>query len=202
MAIPPIDNSIQPDAVENIYSEIDIDDGDEYDYEDEIADEIAEAEEPYMDIEKVHNNYYIGSAVYIPQNNSIQLDNSVSPTTLFSYDIFDIQIYLATYSICNIMRTLPYVHILKLDIKPDGEYCALIKTFWLKIIQRAWKKRFAQIQLIKRSRGSIPALRHFELTGNYPQGLRNIPGLNGLLYGQCENAGARNESRCSRIIRR
>jgi hypothetical protein len=185
MAISPVDSSIQPSSAENLHSEIYI--NDDYDYEDEIADEVAEAEEPYMDIEKVHNNYYIGSAVYIPENKSIQLDNSVSPATLFSYDIYDIQIYLATYSICNIMRTLPYVHIMKLDIKSDGEYCALIKTFWLKIIQRAWKKRFAQIQHIQRARGFIPALRHFELTGNYPQGLRIIPGLNGLLAPICSS---------------
>jgi hypothetical protein len=76
---------------------------------------------------------------------------------------------------------LPCVHILQLDIKPDGEYCAIIKTFWLRIVQRAWKKQFSKRQTVIRSRGNIAAQRHFEITGTYPRELRNIPGLRGLL---------------------
>ncbi len=153
---------------------------DQHTYEDAI-DEIAEAEEEFLDMEKHHMHYYIGSAIYYPEYGSIQLDTSISPATLFSYEIYDIRQYLAEYSVCNIMRGLPYIHILQLDIKPDGEYCAIIKTFWLKIIQRAWKKRFAKRKTVILSRGYIAARQHFELTGTYPRELRNIPGLRGLL---------------------
>jgi hypothetical protein len=160
---------------------------DQYAYYDEtsdhhdVVDEIAYSEEAFQDIDKQHNNYYIGSAIYYPQSNNIQLDTAVSLETLFSYEIDDIALYLAEYSITNILRMLPCVHILQLDIKPDGEYCAIIKTFWLRIVQRAWKKQFAKRQSIIRSRGHIAAQRHFELTGTYPKDIRTIPGLRGLL---------------------
>lgn len=153
----------------------------EDEYTSDVVDEIAYSEEDFQDIDKQHNNYYIGSAIYYSQLNSIQLDTAVSLGTLFSYNIDDISLYLAEYSISNTMRTLPCVHILQLDIKPDGEYCAIIKTFWLRIVQRAWKKQFAKRQSIIRSRGHIASQRHFELTGTYPRSIRTIPGLRGLL---------------------
>uniref|UniRef100_A0A6C0HJ78 Uncharacterized protein n=1 Tax=viral metagenome TaxID=1070528 RepID=A0A6C0HJ78_9ZZZZ len=147
----------------------------------DVIDEIAGLEENFLDTEKQHNMYYIGSAIYYPQLNSIQLDTAVSLRTLFSYEIDDIALYLAEYSVSNIRWRVPCIHILKLDIKPDGEYRAIIKTFWLKIVQRAWKKRFAERQSVIRSRGHIAAQRHFELTGTYPRDLRIIRGLRGLL---------------------
>jgi hypothetical protein len=149
-------------------------------YED-VIDEIAESEEEILDIDKNHMQYYIGSAIYFPEYNSIQLDIAISPATLFSYSLNHIRLYLAEYSVCNIPRSLPCIHILQLDIKPDGEYCVIIKTFWLKIVQRAWKKQFAKRKAVILSRGHLAARRHFELTGIYPSDLRNIPGLRGLL---------------------
>jgi hypothetical protein len=182
MAVPPINNptishnSTSESDDSNVYYQADLDAG-EYD----IVDEIADSEEDFLDMDKLHNKYYIGSAIYYPEYNTIQLDTSISPSSLFSYEIDDIAQYLAQYSICNILRTLPCVHIMQLDIKPDGEYCAIIKTFWLRIVQRAWKKQFSKRQTVIRSRGNIAAQRHFELTGTYPRELRNIPGLRGLL---------------------
>lgn len=178
MAVFPTDNdSINSDSDYNIiyapYYNIE-------EYED-IIDEIAESEEDFLDIDKHHMQYYIGSAIYLPEHNSIQLDTAVSPDTLFSYNLSHIQLYLAEYSICNITLNLPLIHILQLDIKPDGEYCVIMKTFWLKIVQRAWKKQYAKRKAILLSRGHITAQRHFELTGTYPRELRNIPGLRGLL---------------------
>lgn len=178
MAVPPIDHdSVDSGNDSEVYSALYF----EIDTYEDIIDEIAESEEYFLDIDKENMKYYIGSAIYCQEYNSIQLDTSISPTTLFSYNLNDIQLYLAEYSICNIMSTLPYIHILQLDIKPDGEYCAIIKTFWLKIVQRSWKKQFAKRKAIILSRGNIAAQRHFELTGTYPRELRNIPGLRGLL---------------------
>jgi hypothetical protein len=178
MAISPIGNaSVNSDGDYNIdnspYFDLDM-------YED-IIDEIAESEEDFLDMDKHHLQYYIGSAIYFPEYNSIQLDTAISPATLFSYNMNHIKLYLAEYSICCITRNLPCIHILQLDIRPDGEYCAIIKTFWLKIIQRTWKKQFAKRRDVILSRRHIAAQRHFELTGTYPRELRNIPGLRGLL---------------------
>jgi hypothetical protein len=178
MAVSPIDNdSITQESEYNVivapYYSLDV--------YDDIIDEIAESEEYFLDMDKQHMQYYLGSAIYFPEYNSIQLDTAVSPATLFSYSLNHIMLYLAEYSICSITRNLPCVHILQLDVKPDGEYCTIIKTFWLKIVQRAWKKQFAKRRTVLLSRGHIAAQRHFELTGTYPRELRNIPGLCGLL---------------------
>jgi len=186
MAIPPINNdrSIDNDNNEPVNPPIYYDTYLLAEYD--IVDEIAESEEVFLDTDKQHNTYYIGSAIYYPQLYSIQLDTAISARTLFSYQIDDISLYLAEYSVSNIMRTLPCVHILKLDIKPDGEYCAIIKTFWLRIVQRAWKKRFAERQRVIMARRNIAAQRHFELTGTYPRQLRNIPSLHGLMTGSMD----------------
>ena len=150
------------------------------DYSDTI-DEIAELEEDFVDSEKEHLNYYLGSVFYYPEYNTIQLGTALSPRTMFAFNMFYVQLYLAEYSASNVLRMLPHVHILQLCIKPDGEYCVIIKTFWLKMVQRAWKKQYAKKKEIIMLRGSITARRHFELTGTYPQRLRIVPGLRGLL---------------------
>jgi hypothetical protein len=59
-------------------------------------------------------------------------------------------------------------------LKPYDHCIAIIKTFWIKIIQRAWKNVLKKRQHIQKS---IATLRHRELTGRWPA----IPGLRGLL---------------------
>lgn len=62
-----------------------------------------------------------------------------------------------------------------------GEQIVIIKTFWLKIIQRKWKKVFAKRQLIIKYRASPSSLSFRQLTGKWPEYCINMPGLNGLL---------------------
>ena len=59
-------------------------------------------------------------------------------------------------------------------LQPDDHCIAIKKTFWLKIIQRSWKRVLNQRLIIKKS---LSALRHRELTGRMPA----MPGLQGLL---------------------
>jgi hypothetical protein len=59
-------------------------------------------------------------------------------------------------------------------VLPDGHCVAIVKTFWLKIIQRAWKKVLKQRRLIQKS---LSGLRQREMTGKWP----DFPGLRGLL---------------------
>jgi hypothetical protein len=62
-----------------------------------------------------------------------------------------------------------------------GEQIVIIKTIWLKIIQRKWKKVFAKRQLIIKYRSSPSSLTFRQLTGKWPEYCICIPGLNGLL---------------------
>ena len=143
--------------------------------------DIADKEEENIDSEKQHGKYYVGISVYNTDTNSIQLSTVVSVSTLFAYDVRAIRMYLEEYSMLCTFDTISPIHIMKLDIKLDGEYCVVIKTFWLKIIQRAWKKQFAKWKYTVQMRGSIQSQYYFSIHGRYPQELRHIPGLRGIL---------------------
>ena len=62
-----------------------------------------------------------------------------------------------------------------------GEQIVIIKTMWLKIIQRKWKKVFAKRQLVIKYRSSPSSLRFRQLTGKWPEYCIQMPGLNGLI---------------------
>lgn len=62
-----------------------------------------------------------------------------------------------------------------------GEQIVIIKTIWLKIIQRKWKKVFAKRQQIIKYRLSPSSLSFRQLTGKWPESCIHMPGLNGLL---------------------
>ena len=70
---------------------------------------------------------------------------------------------------------------LRLDIiqtsilNPGGEEVAIIKTFWLKIVQRCWKKVFKQRKELIQKRSAIKALQERQRTGKWSLGLRNYP---------------------------
>lgn len=146
-----------------------------------IINEIAEIEEDFCDMEKSSNEYYIGSTILQPEYDTILLGIAISRDSFFKYTSNLVQLYFSEYS-CIQYTTLPDIHIIKLYISPSGEYVSILKTWWIKWIQRAWKKRFANNKNIIRLRGGIAARKKIELTGKYPIHLRNIPGLRALLY--------------------
>jgi hypothetical protein len=63
----------------------------------------------------------------------------------------------------------------------SGERVCIIKTIWLKIIQRKWKKIYKERRKIisKRNEPSMLLLR--EITGKWTKECRNLPSLNGML---------------------
>jgi hypothetical protein len=50
-----------------------------------------------------------------------------------------------------------------------NESVVILKTFWLRLIQRTWKTIFKKRQLIFRKRCSIQSLRYRELHGRWPE---------------------------------
>ena len=69
-----------------------------------------------------------------------------------------------------------------LQIKLDtGETVAIIKTFWLKLIQRAWKRAYKKRQFVINGRKQIASLHCMRLTGFWPVQYRFVPTLRGLL---------------------
>jgi hypothetical protein len=64
---------------------------------------------------------------------------------------------------------------------PTGEHIAIIKTIWIKIIQRKWKKVYAARNHIIKCRSCPSALSTRQLTGKWPSHCISMPGLKGML---------------------
>jgi hypothetical protein len=65
---------------------------------------------------------------------------------------------------------------------PTKEMIAILKTFWLRIIQRTWKKIYKERNQIIQYRKTPYALFVFQRTGKWPSGFQILPGLNGMLW--------------------
>lgn len=63
-----------------------------------------------------------------------------------------------------------------------SEHCvSIIKTFWLKLIQRTWKKIYRARKLIIAMRLHPNALKYREINGRWPNNCINYPILKGML---------------------
>ena len=64
----------------------------------------------------------------------------------------------------------------------SGECIGIIKTFWIKILQRKWKKIFNFNNQIIKARRTINNLKYKEIHGKWKQGLQVTHSLNGMYY--------------------
>jgi hypothetical protein len=63
-----------------------------------------------------------------------------------------------------------------------SEHCvSIIKTHWLKLIQRTWKRIYILRKLIIVMRSCPNALNHMEIYGRWPNNCLNYPTLKGML---------------------
>ena len=66
-------------------------------------------------------------------------------------------------------------------ILPTQEAIAILKTFWLRIIQKKWKKVFQERKNIIRQRCNFSNLSIREMRERWPKSCFNLPGLRGML---------------------
>lgn len=66
-------------------------------------------------------------------------------------------------------------------ILPTLEAVAILKTFWLRIIQKKWKKVFQKRKDIIKQRCYLSNLSIREIRGRFPSSCINLPGLKGML---------------------
>jgi len=75
------------------------------------------------------------------------------------------------------------VNIIEVYIDPrDSTYNAIIKTIWLKLIQRKWKKIFEERKQILMNRTKVSSILYKQIKGRYPDGMNSLPTLHGMLY--------------------
>jgi hypothetical protein len=56
---------------------------------------------------------------------------------------------------------------MQLIIKEDETYTVVLKTYWIRLIQRHWKKFFKEKQRVIINRCTLKSLKYFELHGKY-----------------------------------
>jgi hypothetical protein len=88
-----------------------------------------------MFAEKVNRKYYVGIAADDATEGTI-LDIAVSPKSFFRFSVAAVKAYLCAFSTHEYART--NIDIMQL-IVIDGVYSVVVKTTWLKTIQRKWR---------------------------------------------------------------
>lgn len=125
-------------------------------------------------IEPQDKKYYIGC--YTNYFNILLLVNKIRLSTFYESDPADILDYFYYCSGMYIKKS--NIEIVQLHILEDGTYSCVLKTHWIRIIQRAWRKTLVKRQHIQTRMMQLSWLRQREL-GNIRA--EYYPGLNGLL---------------------
>lgn len=64
---------------------------------------------------------------------------------------------------------------------PDGECICILKTFWIKLIQRTWKNIYAKKKILLNLRKNPNNIKYKEIYGNWHFSCCKIPSLQGML---------------------
>ena len=175
-----------------------------------ITDRIYDADGGFMDEDKTNGGYYIGLPGYIKSREgtygslpnppsqeqgvaggrqspvgSMILLSSISPGVFFKYGAADVLDYLVEYGVSRISK--PEIHIMKVDIDERQTYNVSIKTYWLRLIQRNWKRVFRERKHIVSIRSQPHVLFHRQITGGEWIEGKEMPGIKGMLASIYQN---------------
>ena len=149
----------------------------ESNFEEDLYEEIGE-DENYGDKDYIDKQYYIGLPFLESIDGNYILASSVYPETFYKNHYEDVYHYLFHNSV--VMNTIPQnmelMQMQKKLFQNDFEiYNVVLKTFWIKLIQRTWRtilKRRAQ--WLKSETISIVRHRERGISVKYPPSLRGM----------------------------
>jgi len=124
--------------------------------------EFSEEDDADNDEECVDGKYYVGSYNLDSERNILLLTARVNLREFFKYEQNHLIWYLY---LC--MRHDPKLEIIQVQIMCDGTYTCVLKTRYIRLIQRKWKRWLKQRQHFIRTM-TLQKLRHRELTGRFP----------------------------------
>ena len=140
----------------------------------------------FLESEKVNNQYYVGLYTGFGKYRLL-LNIAIQPKTFLRFDIASLTHYLVEYStfpvILYYLETEDVkIQIMKLNIEPTTKWHnVILKTYWIRIIQRTWKRVFRERQNALLKRRTCQNIRYFELHGKHLPEIRVLPGLYGML---------------------
>ena len=137
--------------------------------------------------EKENGKYYIGLC-HLYSNRHTQstsqykrwlLSTSVSAKSFFRHSYDNINNYLYYYGLVRIPQH--EVQIMQIDRLADETCTVIIKTHWLRLVQRHWKKTYCKRNNMVRHRRSPQMQRYSQIHGKYPDCISRLPSLKGML---------------------
>ena len=134
----------------------------------------------FNETEKLDNTYYIGLCRQMYEFDYYLLTSAITPHLFFESTYQNSLQYLIYNSI--IVMNQPVIEIMKLHIYNNNTYTVVKKTFWLRLVQRRWKKILRARYEIRRRRGFISSQSVFAIYGKYPYELRSLPTLRGMMW--------------------
>ena len=133
----------------------------------------------FLDEPKEHGTYYLGNIICV--NSQLLMELAVSPITFFRFSYKKVCRYVRSYSISSDwLYPKSQIDIFVLDIH-DGYYRTILKTIWLRLIQRHWKKVYQQRMKVINLRKRWDTQRYFELRGKYQRDASYLPTIYGLM---------------------
>jgi hypothetical protein len=134
-------------------------------------DDILEDEERNS-VEFIEARRYIGISSYDKQYSVNLLAAQISPKTFFQYPASDVMNYLVNYSVIRSDESCkPSPEIMQLHIDEHDAYTVILKTHWIRLVQRKWRNVLQQRTKMLRNPEFI---RNRELVGNRST---KVPGL-------------------------
>ena len=191
------DNStvvIEIDSDDNTDTEtMDDDSGSDYDMSDYDSDDGIEYDSIHNEdafhfySEKENGKYYIGLCHLYSNRHTHSsapfkhwlLSTSVSANSFFRHSYDNINNYLYYYGLVRIPQH--EVQIMQVDRLADETCAVTIKTHWLRLVQRHWKKTHSKRRNMVRHRISPQMQRYSQIHGKYPDCISRLPSLRGML---------------------
>jgi hypothetical protein len=167
------DDGLSNDSIIIEFDQYSDDEEDEY-----TIDEIYRDEQNFLDSEKQNEKYYIGLYKNTKYQNNLLL-NAISAKSFYKYSFIHVLKYLYYYSLVRLYQ--PNVEIMKLYILNDGTYSVVLKTHWIRLIQRHWRKALQMRKQIMKKQMHVRSLHYREIHGKFPNGMNKMPMLIGLI---------------------
>lgn len=185
------DSDSDSDSFHTVETEV-IDDGnydDVFNSDDETVENMVGTERIYfyeinfIDSEKENDKYYLGLPCLTPD--SFILNTAISVSSFFRFSYKNVLQYLKEYSIFRNKRfdarqTLD-MEVMQLSLTNENVYRVVLKTFWIRLIQRTWKRIYQERCAVVKKRKSVVAQLYRQVHGKYPIGLNYLPSIHGML---------------------
>ena len=131
--------------------------------------------------EKEHGKYYIGLChlQFTPISTLWLLSTSVSACSFFRHSYDNINNYLYYYGLVRIPRCK--LQIMQVQRLQDETCAVIIKTHWLRLVQRHWKKTYRKRKIMLRSRMHHTMQYYKQTHGYYHSHISRLPSITGML---------------------